>query len=365
MMRSSTAALFVAGFLAVVGHRANAEGVVCSNTSFQGDNGYLATYQDVDARRLYRCPAGATTLTFIYAGTTAFGEPVQEVPKQSDEHLTIAVETGLGVPSPSGPALAMTALSRPKIPVLCGGQPACTIPAGGLLKTDPVRVHVPRGGIIAIDEHFTHSQTANGPLQPTYGGSLQIWGPSLPDFTRASSTPTPRNAAPDMGPQAIVGTPLAPTLSACIIGDLRAVGLAGAGLGYASLASGGTGFTTADVGQVMQNVSSGASADDTSTPASYVIRWRRQRCGHVIFGVERRSLCGRRRGRQCNTNGIETTRPTGSVHGTGFTVSVSADHFSTSQGVSTIPPRLPRATSRRVLRTETFLRHRYPGQQIG
>lgn len=326
-------AIFVAAALSVTAQAARADGVVCSNTSFQGDNGYMAAYQDVDARRLYRCPAGATKLVFVYAGTTAFGTPTREVSNQSDFHLTIAVETGLAVPDSAGPARPMTALSGTKIPVLCGGQAACTIPAGGLLRTDPVSVRVPRGGIIAIDEHFEHSQAASGPRQPTYGGSLQIWGPDLLDFTRTAATPTPWNPAGDMGPQAIIGTPLTPTISACIIGDSRALGIAGVGLGYAAAASGGTGFTPDDVGQIMENISSGASPDDTYSPATYVIRGVKNGAVSSFFVWDSGHYVLAGQDGNATPNGIQSTRPLGTAHGTGFTVSVSPSYFSSSAGL--------------------------------
>ena len=158
-------------------------------------------------------------------------------------------------------------------PVTCNGQRACGVPllstpAGaavsqGFILTDPISVNVPVGGWITVNAATAQQgQIAYGiPTVPAKGEYNQAF-PGSPDYSLAAGQ-NPSNVLWEVGysPTAIIGQPVQSGPTVCLIGDSIMTGAAGSGFQTpGTLTSGGSGFTSADVGSVVVIPNTNASS---------------------------------------------------------------------------------------------------------
>ena len=151
--------------------------------------------------------------------------------------------------------------------------------AAAVFKTDPVPVAVPAsGGYIKVNWYVALSTGQQVAL------SL-LNRPTMGEFYNSSAAQTDRTATaaslttgvfPTFGALTVLGAPAAgkaAPLCAVVAGDSISVGLIGRGWGFGNLTvtSGGTGYTSADVGQVFTINNVGASTYATITSARGMI----------------------------------------------------------------------------------------------
>ena len=355
---------------------ASIPGPVCSNAEYLGDNGLSAPGQQWANRQIYYCPQGATSLQLQFAGTYAFYNPVREVALVDPQLMNLSIETyvpplwnpattyqpGAQVSGPVGSdsrgrtfvAVSRSVRASPRasdsahwslvsptvVPVTCAGTRPCALGTSTqngvtrsdeFLITDTVAVDIPPGTLIAVRQWLSQSggqQAATGPAQTQRSGSYQNRGTTQPDLTLGGGV-VPQGSAQNMGPFAIVGTQnvAVPAPSVCIIGDSRAVGLAGNGIGAFAIANGGFGYTSTDVGKLVANVDSGQSPDNVFSSASYVIQ--------AVSGGQVTKLgvydpghyappvtTGGAGVATTNPSGVQATRPLFGTNGSGLTVSL-------------------------------------------
>ena len=297
-------------------------GPVCNNAAYLGDNGTGPPGQVWETRFIYYCPQGARSIQLLFAGSYVAGLPPRERALTDPQVLNLSVETSVPLVwdpnsdyvvgdqvsgpvatnnhggtyialSPSHGSLPTAANTgrwrlteaRP-MPITCNGVRPCRLNvttdttgqpvADAFLLTDPLDVNIPAGTLIAVRAWIGLNGTgviADGPAQTARAGSYQVFGRAEPDLTMGGSR-VPMGPAHNNGPIAILGkqnTPM-PVPSVCIIGDSRAVGVSGLGVGWVSLLNGGSGFVADDVGRLVTNSDNGATPDNTIDSAVYVIQ---------------------------------------------------------------------------------------------
>ena len=365
---------------------------VCSNTATYGDNGGAPAGYQYATRRVYYCPRGAVGIQLKYTGMTTDGntppneanmatpiarfisvEPSVPAPWSATKSyvvgdlisyaptnasagisgataasyaynpyfVALAASTGV-LPTPSASASWGPATPATPLPVTCRGARACvqgtSIGISGALETanvttDYLPVQVPAGGFIAIRETVLapYASVRLGTYQTMSAGSYTAFGSNVGDVTLSGNRLASGNAA-NLGPFAIVGVPLTPTPSVCIIADSRGVGLSGNGYGGLSVSSGGSGYT---VGDVFSVVDSGQSADNVILSARGIVQTTT--AGGVVSAV---GLLDPGRYAIPGAGGSSTTTPSGTQAtsgGTGTGLTIAAPTFSSTAGAYVDP----------------------------
>ena len=352
-------------------------GPVCSNTATYGDNGGATAGYQYALRRVFYCPQGATGLQLKYPGVTTDGStPPNEVNIGTPVLRTISIEPSVPAPWNPGTTYAIGALvsfaptngtgsaatyaynpyfvalagstgvfptpnnsstwgpapAAVPIRVTCEGADACaqrtSITNTGAvitrsLATDWMQISVPVGGYIAVREMVMvpYGTVRLGSNQSIYAGGYTSFGANTGDQT-LSGNRLATNPASNLGPFAIVGLPVNPTPSVCVLGDSRTVGLAGNGISGITVTSGGTNY---NVGDILTNNDAGASADNVISSAKFLVQATSSNPGPIttlaILDPGHYAIPGT--GGQTTTNPTGTQTPTGGA-GSGATITITA-----------------------------------------
>ncbi len=203
---------------------------------------------------------------YTAAGTTTPGNP--PAPPNTDWN--------------AGAVLAPTAL------VTCNGgnidcvfptvaQSGATVISRGFMTTDPVNITVPVGGYIEVvgwTSQVLLQKTANALYQPFAAGGYWHQSTSLTDVTttNANSVVVTASSSVINLVGAVVGTPITPTPTVCVVTDSRGLGVESVGgLIGTTLAAGGTSYTSADEGLTLAIPDTNASANEVGRSATVTI----------------------------------------------------------------------------------------------
>lgn len=292
---------------------------VCDRTGLVGDWGFSNSSGNAQSNSRYvlQCPRGAKTIQFIFPGI--YSAPAEtDLTTQLPIHAGFQIVTGIGNCTMSN-IVAKTS-SCAVIPVTFNGAlsgnlavtPDSVLP--GFIASDAIQANIPVNGTIVVTD-FTNQATTSisygRPAIAALGEGRQNAASGLTDCSLLANCSGSLAGAGYM-PAAVIGIPQIAGPTVTILGDSIASGYAGSTAQSVTIASGGTGYVSGDVGATV-NVSGGTFATAAQLTITTV-------SGGAVTGVS------------ITNAGQYTTGPgagaavTGSTTGSGLTVTLTVNN---------------------------------------